>query len=191
MAPLKPNVIIVGLGNPGKQYASSRHNLGFWCVDRLSHEHAIPVSQRRRLAVIGEGHIEGEPVVLAKPRTYVNRSGLAVSYLLARYRAAPETLLIIHDDLALPLGRIRIRPKGSSGGHNGIQSIIETLGTSDFTRIRVGIGRPSEDMDQVKYVLGDFSPEDREAINEKVAQVAQAVVQLVTQGLDQTMSRFN
>ena len=134
--------LVVGLGNPGRQYAMTRHNVGFWCVDHLAEEWSISMSGRRRHAAIWEGEIDGVPVALAKPRTYVNKSGAAVTSLMARYRATAEDLLVIYDDMDLAAGKLRLRARGSAGGHNGMRSIVGALGTQDFVRLRIGIGRP-------------------------------------------------
>jgi PTH1 family peptidyl-tRNA hydrolase len=187
----RPSLIVVGLGNPGSQYAETRHNVGFWCVDRLAREHSITLERRHKAALIGEGVIGGRSVVLAKPRTYVNRSGEAVSYLLTRYRVTPAELLIVYDEINLPPGKLRLRPRGSAGGHNGIKSVIEALGTQEFPRLRVGVGRPPDGADQIGHVLGAVSPEEREAVDDALERVAQAVSCLLTDGIDTTMNRFN
>jgi PTH1 family peptidyl-tRNA hydrolase len=186
-----PKLIIVGLGNPGEEYAGSRHNVGFWCVDRIAEEHSISLSRRNRSALLGEGVIEGHPVALAKPRTFVNRSGEAITYLLARFRVSPGELLVIYDDIALPLGKIRLRPEGSAGGHNGIKSITQAIGTQDFPRLRVGVGAPPPGSDQIGYVLGSIPDDDMEVANAAVDRVAQAVASVLADGIDTTMNRFN
>lgn len=187
----RPSLIIVGLGNPGSQYAGTRHNIGFWCVDYLAKEHSITLERRHKTALIGEGIIEDRRVVLAKPRTFVNRSGEAVSYLLARYRVTPAELLIVYDEINLPPGKLRLRPQGSAGGHNGIRSIIEAIGTQDFPRLRVGVGRPPDGADQIGHVLGALPPEEREATEDAIERVVQAVSCLLTDGIDTAMNRFN
>ena len=186
-----PKLVIVGLGNPGEEYASSRHNVGFWCVDRIAEEHSISLSRRNRSALLGEGVIEGHPVALAKPRTFVNRSGEAITYLLARFKVSPNELLVIYDDIALPLGKIRLRPEGSAGGHNGVKSITQAIGTQDFPRLRVGVGAPPPGSDQIGYVLGSIPDDDMEVANAAVDRVAQAVASVLTEGIDTTMNRFN
>ena len=186
-----PSLVIVGLGNPGGEYAGTRHNIGFWCLDRLAKEHSVTFSRRNRSALVGEGVIEGRRVALAKPRTFVNRSGGAITYLLARFRVSPQKLLIIYDDINLPVGKLRLRPRGSAGGHNGIKSIIEAVGTQDFPRIRVGVGRPSSDGNQIDHVLGAMSPEEQEATDDALKRVVQAVSSLLIEGIDATMSKFN
>ena len=158
MAPPPPEMLVVGLGNPGDRYRDTRHNVGFRCVDRIAGDHAIELSRRQRRALIGEGVIDGHPVVVARPRTFVNRSGEAVAYLLTRYAATSDRLLVVYDDMDLPLGKLRLRPSGSAGGHNGIKSIIDAVGTREFPRLRIGIGRPAGGVDQVGHVLGTMPP---------------------------------
>ena len=183
--------LVVGLGNPGRQYAMTRHNVGFWCVEHLAEEWSISMSERRRHAAIGEGEVEGVPVALAKPRTYVNKSGAAVTSLMARYRATAEDLLVVYDDMDLPQGEMRLRPSGSNGGHNGMKSIIEAIGTQGFARLRIGIGRPPMGVDEVDYVLGTMAPEERKKADEVVARAVQAVICALTEGVDVAMNRFN
>lgn len=183
--------VIVGLGNPGRRYAATRHNAGFWCVDALARRHHIRLGQRRRLAVLGEGAIGDEDVVLAKPRTYMNASGDAVRYLLDRFHPSLEEVLVIYDDLDLPTGRVRLRPTGSAAGHRGMASIIAALGTQDFPRLRIGIGRPSAVMDEVAYVLGRPTGDERRGLEEAVERAADAVEIMVAEGLDIAMSRVN
>ncbi len=183
--------VIVGLGNPGAQYAHTRHNVGFMCVDRVSRLHNIPFSDRRQLAAMGTGCIEGQEVVLAKPRTFMNRSGEAVRYLLQRFSAKPSDLVVIYDDMDLPLGKIRIRPKGSSGGHRGVESIIGATGTQDFARIRVGVGRPLGTEGAVNHVLARFSREEEPVVQEAIDRVAEAVRVLLKDGIEAAMNRFN
>ena len=186
-----PMKIIVGLGNPGRKYARIRHNVGFLCVERLARENGISFSKRHRLTLIGEGSIEEETVILAKPRTHVNLSGEAIVYLLARYRIESTDLIIIYDDMDLPLGKIRLRPRGSAGGHKGISSIIDALETEAFPRIKVGIGRPPEGQGGVEYVLGNFSPEEQRIVNETVQNVSESVACLLTEGIEVAMGRYN
>ena len=185
------SAIIVGLGNPGPEYAETRHNMGFRCVDCVAKSHGITFSRRHRSVLVGEGVVEGRRVALAKPRTFVNRSGRAITYLLARYAVSPQNLLVICDDLDLPLGKIRLRPEGSAGGHNGIKSIIEAVGTQEFPRLRVGIGHPPSGSDQIDYVLGTMSEDEREMADEAVERVVQAVASVLTDGVTVAMNRFN
>jgi PTH1 family peptidyl-tRNA hydrolase len=186
-----PSMVIVGLGNPGGEYAQTRHNVGFWCVDILAKEHSIALGRRHRTALVGEGVIAGSRVALAKPRTYMNLSGEAVRYLLARYRVSPRQLLVIYDDMDLPLGKLRLRPSGSAGGHNGIKSIIQATGSQEFPRIRIGIGRPAEGLVGREHVLGHMSSEERKAAEDAVRRAAEAVAFILTEGIEAAMNRFN
>jgi PTH1 family peptidyl-tRNA hydrolase len=190
--------LIVGLGNPGREYAHSRHNVGFWCLNRLARRHGIAFSSRGRLAAVGEGRLTGQPVILAKPRTFVNLSGRAVSHLLQRYRLSPQQLLVVCDDLDLPLGRVRLRPGGSHGGHRGMRSIIDAIGSQDFPRIRIGIGRPEvageptwEPEAVVDYVLGPMTAEERRILDEAVAMGGEVILCLLSEGVETAMNRFN
>ena len=179
------------MGNPGSQYAETRHNVGFWCVDRIASEHSIALSRRHRSSITGEGEVEGHRVVLAKPRGFVNRSGTAIEYLLARYSVSPQALLVVYDDMELPPVRIRLRPEGGAGGHNGIRSVIEATGTQEFPRLRVGIGRPPAGSGAIEYVLDSMSAEERKTADEVVARVSQAVATVLTDGITVAMNRFN
>ena len=173
-APTPSSHLIVGLGNPGRRYARNRHNVGFQCVDQLARVCGIRLGKKRLKALLGEGRVGSHRIVLAKPLTFMNQSGKAVGPVAKRYKIAPEQILVIHDDLDLPLGRIRLRPRGGSGGHRGIKSIIAALGTQGFARLRVGIGRPTHG-DPVDYVLSDFG-RDQDAV---IASVAELVVDVV------------
>lgn len=183
--------LIVGLGNPGTRYRSTRHNLGFRCLDRMAMKWEIHSSDRRAKAVLGRGHHAGQEVVLAKPRTFMNNSGEGVVYLLARFGAQPSDLLIVYDDMELPLGRLRIRTSGSDGGHQGIRSIIAALKTQDFPRLRVGIGQPPPGHDPISHVLGRFSEEESTVIARAVKEVVAAVDCLLEEDIDVAMNRFN
>ncbi len=186
-----PSLIIVGLGNPGPEYAGTRHNAGFWCIDALANKHGISLERRNRSAIIGEGNVRGLRVVLVKPRTFVNRSGAAISYLAARYCAPIDKLLIVCDDINLPPGKLRMRRKGSAGGHNGIKSVIEAAGSQGFPRLRIGVGRPPEGTGQIEHVIGPMDSQDREVVDEAVERAAEAIECLLTEGIDEAMSRFN
>lgn len=183
--------LIVGLGNPGPRYRWSRHNIGFRCVDLMAREWDIRLSERRAKAVLGRGHRAGQEIVLAKPRTFMNNSGEGVAYLLTRFAARPSELVVIYDDMELPLGRLRIRPSGSDGGHNGVRSIIDILQTQAFPRIRVGIGPPAPQEDPVSHVLGHFDGDEALAISEAVKTVVAAADCLLDQDIDSAMNRFN
>ncbi len=186
-----PSLVIVGLGNPGPEYAGTRHNAGFWCIDALAKKHGITLERRNRSAIVGEGEIEDHRVVLVKPRTFVNRSGAAIKYLTARYAAPIEKVLIVCDDINLPPGKLRMRRKGSAGGHNGIKSVIEAAGSQGFPRLRIGVGRPPEGTGQIEHVIGPMESRDREIVDEAVERAAAAIECLLTVGIDEAMSRFN
>ena len=186
-----PALVIVGLGNPGPEYAGTRHNAGFWCIDALAKKHDIALERKNRSAIVGEGEIQDRRVVLVKPRTFVNRSGAAVKYLRARFATPMTGLLIVCDDINLPPGKLRLRRKGSAGGHNGIRSVIEAAGSQDFPRLRIGVGRPPEGTGQIEHVIGPMNAEDRETVDEAVERAAEAIVCLLTEGIDEAMSRFN
>ncbi|HEY50536.1 MAG TPA: aminoacyl-tRNA hydrolase [Dehalococcoidia bacterium] len=190
--------LIVGLGNPGVIYSHNRHNIGFMCLNCLARKHGIRLARKQGYARIGEGEINGVKVVLARPQTMMNRSGHSVSRLVSRYKISPEDLIIIQDDLDLPLGKIRIRQGGRSAGHKGIESIIEELGNTDFIRVRVGIGRPDlmdnaaeKDAEVINHVLGDFkASENRVVVGVKI-RVAEAILCLIDEGLTAAMNRYN
>ena len=184
--------LIVGLGNPGKAYADTRHNVGFRCINRLAKLYNIPLNQRQCRSRLGIGEIAGAQIILAKPQTFMNLSGKAVSLLVQKFQVPFEDLIVISDDLDLPLGKIRIRQGGSSGGHKGLESIIKSLGSQDFARIRIGIGHPEGEMpDTVAYVLSSFTPEEKGIIEEAIARVGEAIYCLLTEGVSTAMNRFN
>jgi PTH1 family peptidyl-tRNA hydrolase len=191
--------LIVGLGNPGFLYARNRHNIGFTCVGHLGKMHDIPFDRKQGQARTGIGNIAGHRVVLARPQTYMNASGESVSALLRRLNIAPSDLIVIHDDLDLPAGKIRLRLGGSSGGHKGIDSIIARTGTRDFYRVRVGIGRPEpaegspaeKEEAVIAYVLSDFTAEEKKNIEKTLPAVSEAVTCLLAEGLEAAMNRYN
>ena len=183
-------LIVVGLGNPGPRYRDTRHNVGFGCVDLLAERWSIAVKDRRRTTVLGQGYRDGRAVVLAKPRTFMNLSGESVGYLLARFGGRAADLVIVYDEMALPLGRIRLRARGSDAGHNGIKDIIRTAHTVDFPRLRIGIGGPGMS-GSVDHVLGRFSDEEQPAVKDAIARAADAVECLLVEGIDIAMNRYN
>jgi len=193
--PRTPPWLIIGLGNPGPRYERNRHNVGFMVVDRLAERYGITVGRKRPHALIGEGNasLDGGStrVVLAKPRTYMNESGEAVVRLAQGSGAPKDRMVVVYDDLDLPLGKLRVRAKGSAGGHNGIKSIVGRLGTDAFPRIRVGIGRPSGVEGAVSHVLGDFTEDERERIGPAVELAADAVEWAMAHGVESAMNRFN
>ena len=184
--------IIAGLGNPGKRYENTRHNVGFDAIDELVDRYRIPGSGVSHKAMVGKGIMEGQKVLLAKPLTYMNLSGEAIRGLVDYYKIDPETeLLVIYDDISLEPGNIRIRKKGSAGGHNGIKSIIAQLGTQNFQRIRIGVGEKPKNWDLADYVLGTFGKEDRPLVEEALGNAAEAAAMIVQGKIDEAMNRFN
>jgi len=180
-------------------YAHNRHNIGFRCINHLAKLHSVTVKQHSCQSQIGKGQIAGVDVLLAKPKTYMNESGRAVSQLLRKYKLSPDDLLVIYDDLDLPVGKIRIRQGGSAGGHKGIKSIISALSSRDFPRIKVGIGRPTDESGTklndedaiVDYVLSDFTPAENKLIKPAIAMVAEAIQCFLTDGTIAAMNQFN
>jgi len=183
--------LIVGLGNPGRTYAATRHNVGFRCVNLFARRHGISFSIRRKAASIAVGEIEGQAAALARPRTYMNNSGEGVRYLVERFCAAPADLVIVYDDMDLPLGSVRVRARGGAAGHRGMASVIGALGTQEIPRIRVGIGKPPAGMDPIDYVLSPFTPEEEPTVREAVSRVAEVVSCLLQVGIEAAMGRFN
>jgi peptidyl-tRNA hydrolase, PTH1 family len=186
-----PLFIVVGLGNPGEQYANNRHNIGFRVIDRLSERLDIRLSRVQQKAVIGQGQISTGRVLLAKPQTYMNLSGQAVSGLVKFYKVPLENVIIIHDDLDLPLGTLRLRPTGGAGGQKGLRSIIERLGRKDFARLRLGIDRPPGRMSASSYVLQDFGRQEQELLNVVLNEGADAVIAFMENGITEAMNQFN
>lgn len=183
--------VIVGLGNPGRAYEETRHNLGFKTIDKISDKWSIPVVQNKFRALVGEGRINSERILLVKPQTYMNLSGESVSEVLSFYKLTPAELLVIHDDLDLPLGKLRLREKGSAGGNNGIKSIIQHLGTQEFKRIKIGIGRPEPGESVRDYVLQPFPPGDRQVIEQAVERAADAAAMWTGTPFAQVMNQYN
>ncbi len=184
--------LIVGLGNPGSGYARSRHNVGFRCVDRLAHDHGLAFTRKKPDYQMAEGEVAGEKVLLMKPRTFMNESGRAVGPVAHFYHLALGDVMVVYDDLDLPLGKLRIRPGGSSAGHRGVQSIIGALGGDAFPRLRVGVGRPeASGRDAVGHVLGDFNAAEEKVMAEAVARASEALLTVIRDGLDAAMNRFN
>ncbi len=183
--------LIVGLGNPDRRYQHTRHNVGWEVIDRLARRLGVAVDQEDGWAIVGSGKIGRHRVLLAKPQTYVNLSGTAVSHLLRRHRGKLQDLVVIVDDLDLPLGRLRLRPGGSHGGHNGLRSIIDAVGSDAFPRLRVGIGRPPEGVDPADHVLTRFTPAERVGIDAALERAVDAVETVIRQGLQAAMNRFN
>lgn len=182
--------LVVGIGNPGPRYRRTRHNLGMRVVERLAADEGIPLRRRRFDALVGDGRLAGARVLLVKPQSYVNLTGSAVAPLARWHRCPPQDLLVVCDDMSLGPGRLRLRRRGSSGGHNGLASIIESLGTEEFPRLRVGIGRSAHG-DPVAHVLGAFEPDEEPAIEQAVARAADAVRTWLARGIEAAMNDFN
>ena len=191
--------LIVGLGNPGRIYVGNRHNIGFMCLNYFARTQGIRFNKKQGLARISTGEVAGSKVILARPQTYMNSSGQSVSRLIQRFNVNLDDLLVICDDLDLPLGKIRIRHGGGSGGHKGIESIITELESEDFSRLRVGIGRPSvaessteiSEADIIAYVLNDFTPDEKKTISKVIPKVSEAILCFLTEGLTAAMNKYN
>ena len=184
--------LVVGLGNPGRQYEKTRHNMGFDVIDCLVEKHKVPQSGVKFNAMFGKGIIGGEKVILMKPLSFMNLSGGPVQEMVNFFKIDPEKeLIVIYDDIDLDVGRIRVRPKGSAGGHNGIKSIIACLNTQNFARIRVGVGAKPEGGDLINHVLGHFDNEDSKVIEETRERVVRALECILSDGVDAAMNRFN
>lgn len=184
--------IIAGLGNPGKQYEGTRHNIGFDVVDALAKKYGISVTEKKHKALIGKGVIGGQKVLLVKPQTFMNLSGESIKAVLDFYKIEEtEELIVVYDDVSLLPGGLRVRGKGSAGGHNGVKSIIQHLGHDTFKRVKVGVGEKPAGWDLADHVLSRFSPEDRKIMDETVMLAAEAVELLITDGLDTAMNRCN
>ena len=191
-APTEPQNIklIVGLGNPGLRYAHSRHNVGFMVIEQFARAHELKFSRKRFNAEIAEGAIGGTRVMVAKPQSFMNLSGEAVGKLFKFYKIAPDDLIVVYDDLDLPLGKMRMRPQGGAGGHHGMESIIAHIGTSDFARLRLGIGRPNPDAD-IDHVLGNFEGDERKLMDETFGNAADAIEVWLVDGINAAMNRYN
>ncbi len=183
--------IIAGLGNPDGRYENTRHNVGFEVIDILADRIGICADEKKHRALCGRGVLEGQKVILLKPQTYMNLSGESVRAAADFYKAEPENIIVVYDDISLEPGQLRIRGKGSAGGHNGIKNIIAHLGTQEFPRVKVGIGEKPKGMDLADYVLSHFSQGERETMREAYKEAAEAVAVMVGQGIDEAMNRFN
>ena len=190
-APNAAAYLIVGLGNPGREYRENRHNVGFMLVDRLCAALGTKIGKVQSKALMGSGQLDGKKVILAKPQTYMNLSGQAVSGLMRFYKIPTENLLVAYDDLDLPLGTIRIRPSGGSAGQKGLGSIIEQMGTNDVSRMRIGIGRPPGQMDAADYVLQNFSSQEREVLELTLDKAVKAAQVFIEKGLETAMNQYN
>ena len=183
--------LIVGLGNPGPDYRQNRHNVGFMVVNALASSLNIPIQRVEQRALLGKGVLDGELVILAKPQTFMNNSGQSVAPLARFYKIPLEQILVVHDDLDLPLGSLRLRPLGGTGGQKGMESIVNKLGTREFPRLRVGIGRPPGRMDPADYVLHDFDPSQQDLLPEVLGRAVDAIRMFVLEGIEPAMNVYN
>ena len=183
--------LVVGLGNPDEEYENTPHNLGFRVVDRLAAAHAIRLSRPESLALVGRGAIEGVPVVLAKPQTYMNLSGASVKSLLSANELAPEQLLLVYDELALPWKTVRVRPGGSSAGHHGVDSVIRSIGTSDFARVRLGVHPGHPGKHGADFLLAPMRRAQMKELDELLDQGCRAVESIIAEGVEKSMAKFN
>ena len=186
-------VLVAGLGNPGEQYAATPHNMGFLVIDRLAARHGIRVTRPECQALVGPGTISGKPVLLAKPQTYMNLSGVAIKPLMERNELKPEDLLLVYDELALSWGSIRVRPGGSSAGHNGVTSVIEKIGTGEFPRVRIGV-HPGYQLRRgtgKDYLLSRFTRQQSEDLDALIDQAADATESVIAEGVEKSMAKFN
>ena len=183
--------LIVGLGNPGREYEFTAHNLGFLVVDRLAERNGIRVNRKDCMALVGQGSIAGHRVMLAKPQTYMNVSGSSVGGLLAKFGFEAKDLLVVYDDLDLPWQAVRIRSSGSHGGHHGVESLIETVGTKEFSRVRLGIHGGAGDRDGARIVLAKLKRAQKEELDELLDYVSQAVESIIAEGVEKSMTKFN
>ena len=188
--PDKIEFLIVGLGNPGEEYENTPHNLGFMVIDRLAASHAIRASRKENMSLVGLGDIAGKRVAVAKPQTYMNLSGPAVKGLLERYELKPDRVIVVYDELDLPWGTLRIRLNGSAAGHNGVKSLIGSLGTNEFTRIRIGID-PGNPVKGEQFVLAPFKRAQKQDVEETVGRAADAVEFILAEGAAQAMTKYN
>jgi PTH1 family peptidyl-tRNA hydrolase len=184
-------LLVAGLGNPGEQYAFTPHNLGFLVIDRLAQQHSIRVTRPDSRALIGEGMLEGKPVLLAKPQTFMNLSGTSVKPLMEKHGLLPADLILVYDELDLPWGTLRIKPKGSAAGHNGVISVIGSLGTQEFPRVRLGVEPAHPVRDGAEYLLAPFKRSQEKELDELVSLGADAVRSIIADGVEKSMTKFN
>ncbi len=183
--------LIVGLGNPEEEYGKTRHNMGFNVINRLSNKYAIEVNKKKFDGLCGDGMIEGEKVILLKPQTYMNLSGKSIIQVVNFYKIPLENIIVIYDDIDIEPGLIRIRKKGSSGSHNGMKSVIAELGSGEFMRVRVGIGKPKYDGDMINYVIGAVPEKEQKELENGVERAKEAVIEILRSGIDIAMNKFN
>lgn len=183
--------IIIGLGNPTKEYQATRHNIGFDIITRIADDNHIPLDIKKHKAICGKGYIESEKVILAQPQTYMNLSGESVRELVDFYKVTPEEIIVIYDDISLDIGQLRLRKQGSAGGHNGIKSIIRHLGTQEFNRIKVGVGDKPNGWDLADYVLSRFAKNEQPSIRETMQKSSEAVKSILKEGMESAMNIYN
>ncbi len=183
--------VIAGLGNPGAQYERSRHNVGFDTIDFFAAEYRITLNRVRHKGLVGEGVVQGNRVILVKPQTFMNLSGESLQEVLHFYKVPPANLIVVYDDIDLAVGKVRIRPRGSAGTHNGMRSILGRIGTEEFPRVRIGVGRPPAGWQLADFVLSRFSGEERTAINDAIARASTALAAVMQSGAEAAMSRYN
>ena len=183
--------IIIGLGNPGKEYAATRHNMGFMAIDKLAEKYGIDIIELKHKGMCGKGIIDGEKVMLVKPQTYMNNSGECVRELMDYYKVDAEDIIIIYDDIDLDPGQLRIRKSGTAGSHNGMKSVINHMGTLDFPRVRIGVGAKPEGWDLADYVLSRITPEADKEIVKGIATAGEAVASILSKGIDEAMNIYN
>lgn len=186
-----PSTLIVGLGNPGLEYSATRHNMGFLCLDRLATKHRLRFTGKRAKSVLARGTIGGHDVALAKPQTYMNLSGESVRELLRIYGMPTKSMLVVYDDVDLPTGTVRIRERGGPGTHNGMRSIVDEIGTTEFARLRIGVGMPTNGQNLADYVLGLPTPEERAALDEALEKSVEAIETVARRGIGTAMNQFN
>ena len=183
--------MLLAYGNPGKEYEKKRHNLGFMVLDKLADKMNTTIEKTKLNGVIGEARINGEKLLLVKPTTYMNLSGNCVSEVLNFYKSYSQDMIVIYDDIDIDIGKIRIKPSGSAGTHNGMRDIINKIGTNDFVRVRVGSGRPQNGQDLATFVLSGFKKEENENINKAVEKASDAVIEIINNGVQSAMNKFN
>ena len=183
--------LIIGLGNPEEEYSKTRHNMGFNTINKIAEQYSIKINKKKFQGLYEITTIEDKKVILVKPQTYMNLSGNCVKEIADFYKVSPEKILVIYDDMDIEPGKIKIRKKGSSGGHNGMKSIIQMIGTEEFPRIRIGIGRPKHNGDEINYVIGAIPEEETSKLNEGVEKAKEAVIEILKNGIDSAMNRLN
>lgn len=183
--------LIIGLGNPEEEYSKTRHNMGFNTINKLAQKYNIKITKTKYEGLYETGEIEGQKVILIKPQTYMNLSGNCVKQFVDFYKVEKENVLVIYDDMDIEPGTIKIRKKGSAGGHNGMKSIVQMLGTEEFPRIRIGIGRPEHNGDEINYVIGAIPKEEIPKLEEGTEKAKEAIIEILKNGIDKAMNKFN